>query len=101
MKIDDLTLFNQPPRYKAQRECVACKAFAATCLVPVGEGAMPMCWLCAHHVIEHDEPLHNAHAAGCGCLPADIYPASVLATRPSNDGGSEPVAPVAKRVLRR
>lgn len=65
----------------AKGTCVACKAFTAECLVPVGEAAVPMCWLCAHHVIDHDTLVHEALEARCECTPEDVYPASVLAKR--------------------
>ncbi len=66
--------------------CTACKSFAPECLVPVGDGAVPMCWLCAHHVIEHDTAVEHAHAAECECVPTEIYPSRVLAARHLNVG---------------
>jgi hypothetical protein len=48
--------------------------FAPECLVPVGDTAVPMCWLCAHHVVEHGTPLNDAPEAECDCMPQDIYP---------------------------
>jgi len=33
-----------------------------------------MCWLCAHHVVDHECPPHDAATAECECLPHQIYP---------------------------
>lgn len=75
-KIDGLELVRQPaPRER--KICVACVAFAAECLVPVGEGALPMCWICAHHVVEHATPLHEVLEARCGCTSEEIYPTTI------------------------
>lgn len=63
-----------PPKPVARKACVACGAFAAECEVPVGEGAAPMCWNCAHHVVDHGVPLHEAMTAECECTPDQIYP---------------------------
>jgi hypothetical protein len=62
---------------RTPRTCVACKAFKAECQVPVGEGSAAMCWLCAHHVVDHETPVHEAATAECECDPKDIYPAEV------------------------
>lgn len=73
MKLSDLQPFKEPPR--AEREaCASCESFAPECLVPVGDAAVPMCWICAHHVTVHDTAPHHAHVAECDCLPAEIYP---------------------------
>lgn len=63
-----------PPKPVARKACVACEAFAAECEVPVGEGAAPMCWNCAHHVVDHGVPLHEAMTAECECTPDKVYP---------------------------
>lgn len=73
MRLDDLERI-PPPKPVAKKPCMACKAFAAECLVPIGDGAVPMCWLCAHHVIDHEVPLHLAHSAECECAPQAVYP---------------------------
>lgn len=75
MKLADLRPVVQPkPAQKIG--CVACKgAYAAECNVPIGDGSAKMCWLCAHHVVDHDVPLHEAMEARCECKPEDIYPA--------------------------
>lgn len=75
MKLADL----KAPR--SERVCVACKAFKAECQAPVGEGSAPMCWLCAHHVVDHGVSLHKAHEAECECTPDQVYPARVLQER--------------------
>lgn len=57
-----------------RKACAACKTFAPEVLVPDGDAAVPMCWLCAHHVIEHGTALEHAHCAECECTPQEIYP---------------------------
>lgn len=66
---------------KKKRTCVACKAFVAECNAPVGEGSAAMCWLCAHHVVDHGTPVHEAAEARCECTPDMIYPQRVLQER--------------------
>jgi len=61
--------------------CVACKEFRPDCEVPHGEGTLPMCWPCAHHFVDHQQPLEECMAAQCECLPEVIYPESVIAAR--------------------
>lgn len=72
-KLSSLKPFKAPPPVEKEA-CAACEAFAPECLVPVGDAAVPMCWLCAHHVIEHGTAPHHAHAAECECTPREIYP---------------------------
>ncbi len=72
MKLSALKPYKEPPVTRAA--CVCCKTFAPECLVPVGDEALPMCWLCAHHVIEHDAHPTAAHCAECECTPQEIYP---------------------------
>lgn len=61
----------QPPE---RESCVACKTFAPEVLVPDGDAALPMCWLCAHHVVDHGSSLQGAPSAECECTPQEIYP---------------------------
>ena len=61
--------------------CVSCKEFRPDCEVPHGDGTIRMCWLCAHHFIDHEQPLHLCCEAECECLPEAVYPESVIATR--------------------
>jgi hypothetical protein len=61
--------------------CAACKAWAPECLVPIGDGALPMCWLCAHQVTAHSVELEMAAHGECDCPPSAIYPAHVLERR--------------------
>lgn len=63
------------------KTCIACKAFRAECEVPYDNGTWPMCWLCAHQVVDHGTMLFEAVTAECECLPEAIYPASVIALR--------------------
>ncbi len=65
--------FKEPPPPEKQA-CCACETFAPEVLVPIGDAAVPMCWLCAHHVVDHDVAPHHAHAAECECTPQEIYP---------------------------
>lgn len=84
----NLKRVEQPvPVEPAYKICVACKTFRAECLVPVGDAAEPMCWLCAHHVVEHDADVCRASTAECDCTPHVIYP-----DRP--EPVKEPEAPV-------
>lgn len=58
--------------------CVACNAFLAECYAPVGDSSAPMCWLCAHHVIDHGVEPEHAPWAECECNRSQIYPMHVL-----------------------
>ena len=83
MKIEALLLFVPPPR-PPKPTCFACKAGAPECWVPLPSalgGPQPMCWICAHHVVEHDMSPEHAHCGECEHTPAEIYPRSVLAAR--------------------
>lgn len=64
--------------------CAGCKAWAVECLMPHGEGAIGMCWLCAHAAIAHDCPLRRTAKHECECAPEEIYPQSVIARRRGN-----------------
>jgi hypothetical protein len=79
VKLADLREVKHPKHDK--RVCVACKSFVAECHAPVGDGSAPMCWLCAHHVVDHDVPVHEAMTAQCECAPEDVYPMRVLQAR--------------------
>jgi hypothetical protein len=75
--LKDLKPFKAP--VPVEREaCHACKTFAPECLVPDGDEALPMCWLCAHHVIDHNTSIASAHCAECECTPREIYPKRVF-----------------------
>ena len=73
VKLKHLKPFVEPPPLEKEA-CASCETFAPECLVPVGDAAVPMCWLCAHHVIEHDVAPHHARVAECECVPGEIYP---------------------------
>lgn len=75
MKARDLPPF-VPPAPIEPPSCACCKVFRPDCIVPFGDGALAMDWLCAHHVIEHGCSLEEAVAAECECLPTEIYPRS-------------------------
>lgn len=55
--------------------CAGCATFVAECACPVGDGARPLCWICAHLVVEHGVSLETvATSEACECAPEDIYP---------------------------
>jgi hypothetical protein len=71
-----LQLVEQPKPVEPEYKMCTAKgcAYRAECLVPVGDDAVPMCWLCAHHVVEHGCTEYTAGTNECECLPHDIYP---------------------------
>lgn len=73
----DLPRIPPPPPPPEPKLCAACKAFKAECTAPVGEGSAALCWLCAHHVVDHDCSLEAAVTHECECLPHEIYPGRV------------------------
>lgn len=74
MKAWDLPKIPPPAPPPEPKMCVACKGYRAECVVPVGEASAPMCWLCAHHVVDHGVAPELATTAECECLPHQIYP---------------------------
>jgi hypothetical protein len=78
VKLSNLKPFQEPPPPERQ-SCVSCKTFAPECLVPVGDDAVPMCWLCAHHVVEHEVSVADAHRADCKCSASEVFPNRVFA----------------------
>lgn len=64
----------EQPKPTAREACASCEAFAAECLTPIGDAAVPLCWLCAHHIVDHGCAPHRAVTAECECLPHQIYP---------------------------
>ncbi len=64
---------------RVDKTCRACGDWVAECEVPVLDGALPMCWLCAHQVVDHGVALHAAPTARCECLPWEVYPRDVFA----------------------
>ncbi len=83
MKIEALLLFVPPPP-PPKTVCFACKLWTPECWVPLPDalgGSQPMCWICAHYVVEHDMAPEHAHCGECEHTPAEIYPQSVLAAR--------------------
>lgn len=99
-KLARLKPFKEPPP-PPKEACAACEAFAPTCLVPVGDAAVPMCWLCAHHVIDHEVAPHHANTAECECLPEQIYPNRIDISPRWRAERSAAVATVGKVRLRR
>jgi hypothetical protein len=79
MKTGDLLPF--VPIVVEKPVCKSCKTFVPECLVPVGAGAVELCWLCAHHVVEHEVCVDHAYTGTCKCTPEDIYPARVITAR--------------------
>jgi len=70
MKAFDLPRVPSPPPPPKPELCLACKVFRAECVTTVGT----MCWICAHHIVEHGCKLEDTCEARCECLPGDIYP---------------------------
>ena len=63
--------------------CVGCRAFVAE----VRPGGRALCYVCAHHVVDHgvdpdafasDGKLKLVVVAECECMPGDIYPDDYL-----------------------
>lgn len=83
MKIEALLPFVEPPP-PPRTVCFACKLWTPDVWVPLPAalgGQQPMCFICAHHVIEHDMAPEHAQCGECEHTPAEIYPASVLVDR--------------------
>lgn len=68
-KIEALSLFVPPP-VAEKPSCTSCKTFAPECLV----AGKPVCWVCAHHVVEHHAALEHAYVGECACPAHEIYP---------------------------
>lgn len=88
MSLENLREVKHP---SGPRVCVACKCWTAECHAPVGEGSAVMCWLCAHQVVDHDVPLHEAMNACCECTPDQVYPKAVLERRAALTIGQHPL----------
>lgn len=58
--------------------CEHCKAFVAKCEAPYGEGAVSLCWLCAHDVVFHNAELGVLSDTPCGCKRSEVYPEHVI-----------------------
>ncbi len=101
MKSKLLQPFKETPP-PSREACRACHTFTPECLVPVGDEAVPMCWLCAHHVTEHGTAVEAAHTAECECLPQEIYPHRMFASPGDLVAKTpEPLPPESKRALER
>lgn len=61
--------------------CEACGAFQPECLVPDREGAIAMCWPCAHAFVDHGTHISRCVIFECECPPESVYPERVLAAR--------------------
>ncbi len=81
MKSHDLLPFVPPVVEKPK--CASCEVFQPEVLVPMGEGSLSMCWLCAHHVVEHNTSVQHARVGQCECSLEEIYPQRVLEARNS------------------
>jgi hypothetical protein len=73
VKSHKLARFVAPPP-PPKPVCAACKAWSPEVTVPAGEGAIDLCWLCAHHHVDHGVSLRQAPEAQCECTAAEIYP---------------------------
>jgi hypothetical protein len=74
VKSHKLARFVAPPP-PPKPVCAACKSWTPEVTVPVGDGAIDLCWLCAHHHVDHGASLRQAPEARCECTAAEIYPA--------------------------
>lgn len=79
MKTSDLLPFREPQREVTA--CASCRAFKPECLLPDGDAAVPLCWVCAHHVAEHGSSVAHAYVQQCSCLPREIFPMAVITAR--------------------
>ena len=75
-----------PPEIPA---CAGCGAFQPQCLVPDGEGALAMCWLCAHAHVDHGCALDATAVHECECLPEAIFPERLIKERRARAGEPE------------
>lgn len=65
--------------------CAACGAFAPECMVPFDDDTMqPMCWQCAHQVVDHGQRMTDAPSRTCKCKLEAIYPEAVVLRRREN-----------------
>jgi hypothetical protein len=87
-----MALARYTPPVVEKPACASCKVMSPECLVPVGDGALAMCWVCAHMVTEHDAKL-GATARNCGCSSEEIYPPDYRARF------ARPQAPVSGEVV--
>lgn len=79
------------PAYRPEVPVCVCGAFRPEALVPVGDSAVGMCWLCAHLVTEHGVEATQVALMGamdrcsrgelCACKPTEVYPGDVLRER--------------------
>lgn len=90
MKSHGLERFVAPPPTPAPT-CAACKAYRPEVVVPLGEGALELCWLCAHHHVDHGVPLSECAEAQCEHTGAEIYPREYLALRQCEKEASFPM----------
>ncbi len=61
----------------AVKACRSCKAMAGEVHTPVGDGALLLCYLCAHDVTVHGT-IVGEPGIGCACRRDEVYPARVL-----------------------
>lgn len=71
-----LPRFPHPIR-EAALGCVACKVFRPEVLLR----GVALCWICAHHVVDHGTVVEHAAAGQCECLPGEIYPPDFFSAR--------------------
>lgn len=75
MKSHGLQRFAAPPPPPPPKcQAPQCE-MAPDVVVPLGEGAINLCWLCAHHHVDHGVPLSQcATSERCEHTPDEIYP---------------------------
>jgi hypothetical protein len=55
--------------------CAACSTFRPEVVVSTTPDThAALCWICAHHVVEHGAPVAHARVGECECAPEAIYP---------------------------
>lgn len=75
MKSHRLARFVTPPPPPRPRCNAPGCEMAPEVVLPLGQGAIDLCWLCAHHHVDHGVPLSEcATSEACEHTPDEIYP---------------------------
>lgn len=64
---------------RRRKVCASCDTFQADIMTPVGDGAIALCYVCAHFVAVHGVTVKLAFTKTCACDREEIYPAHVVA----------------------
>lgn len=74
LKVAALPRFPAPIAIDAP-ECASCRTFRPDVMVSTTSCThAALCWICAHHVVEHDTSVAHAHVGECECPPEKFYP---------------------------